>query len=650
MLDLSDTTLAGLLSRSGVTLFEWRVTNSMPLTAVGEGLVKLLGRQPLELLESGSSLRDLIHPDDQSHFESELWLGIGNDSTQVEHSAMRLRNSENGWTWVSTVTALVRDEEGEIERCVSSVTDISESHNALACLRESRDRLELVIEGTNLGIWDWNPQDDSVVFNATWAQLLGYELEEIEPSLEAWKSRVHPDDLESCYENLGKHIRGEVEFYQDVHRMRHKHGHWVHILDRGKIVERDENGNPIRFTGTHTDITPQRTAEMEATRANRAKSAFLARMSHEIRTPLNGVLGVLDILQDTRVDEEQDNYLQLIRGCGEHLLETINDVLDLSKIEAGEMRTEQCSFDVYQVLERVIELHKQILGEGDVAIHLEINEQVPQLIKADMHKLRQIIGNLMSNAVKFTREGKIEIRADFDRGSSNTGSLTIELEDTGMGIEDTSKIWDSFQQSDESITRTHGGTGLGLTICRELTAMLEGQISVTSQLGRGTCFRLQLPVEVVQQEDQARSNEEFLVSVPEKATPLRALIAEDNPVNLLVARRALEKLGLSVTMVTNGQLALEACKSEPFDVVFLDIHMPIMDGVDAAVAIRAASSSWACPYLVALSADVFMENQERCKLAGIQGFIYKPFDPLSLKNLLDEVRRTQVQEQPQARP
>ena len=628
--------IEGLLARSGIAVVEWRNEPGWPLERVSDGAERLLGAPAAELLARGS-YGELIHPDDLDRLAAELWLATTTSESHVSHGAHRLRQQDGDWVWVAAHSDLERDAGGRVIKGFTVLSDSSENQEAMARLEQSRERLKLVIEGTHLGIWDWNPQTDEVVFNATWAEMLGYSFDEIKPSLETWKSRVHPEDLAACYEDLGRHMRGEVELYENVHRMRHKAGHWVYILDRGKVVERDLDGNPTRFTGTHTDITLQKVAELEARRATEAKSAFLARMSHEIRTPLNGVLGVLEVLEDTSLDAEQRRYVELIRGSGELLLETINDVLDISKIEAGEMTVEQRVFGLRETLGQIVEMYEHCSAEKDVTVSLSVDEAVPEWIESDPHKVRQIVNNLLSNAVKFTDAGSIEVRARMTRELEAGHDLIVEVADTGKGIENVEPIWECFKQEDESITRTHGGTGLGLTICRELASLLGGTISAESEPGKGTTFSLRIPVGIDVEPADPGSNRS-LDAGPVDRRCLRALVAEDNPVNQLVAKAALERLGVTTTIVGNGKLAVEACARADFDVVFLDIHMPVMDGFEAARRIRSAAAPARAPVLVTMSADV-RENRERHELAGIRTSLHKPIRRGVLRRLLEELRQ-----------
>ena len=492
-------------------------------------------------------------------------------------------------------------------------------------------RLELVVEGTRLGMWDWNPQTNEVIFNDIWAEMLGYSLDEITPSLEEWESRVHPDDLADCYADITAHMEGKTPFYQNVHRMKHRDGHWVYILDRGQIVEVDDEGRPIRFTGTHTDITAQKEAELEAIRASKAKSLFLANMSHEIRTPLNGILGILQILEDTELDDQQTSYLDVLRDSGEGLLTVINDILDFSKVEAGKMAVESSPFDLRKALRLVHNLYReQALGKG-LVYDLSVDANVPEVVVADSQRFKQVLMNLLSNAVKFTKSGSVTLSVTSETKSARQHDLVVAVKDTGKGIEDTSIIWNSFDQEDGTISSEYGGTGLGLAICRSLVELMEGKVEVESEPGAGSVFTVRLPVEEGELEQPSAPTQE-------RETPpasVDVLVAEDNPVNQMIIRTLIQKHGADVTVVEDGLEAVEAQKEHAYDLVFMDIHMPNMNGVDATKAIRGSDGPQ--PVIYAVSADAVEERLEACLSAGMDGYITKLYNAEEISNVLRKV-------------
>ena len=506
---------------------------------------------------------------------------------------------------------------------------------------QQRERLELVVEGTRLGMWDWNPQSGDVIFNDIWAEMLGYHISEIKQSITEWESRVHPADLEGCYKDITAHIEGKTEFYENVHRMKHRDGHWVFILDRGKIVEKDHEGRPIRFTGTHTDITRQKEAEIRALDAMNAKSRFIANMSHEIRTPLNGILGLLQLLSETSLDEQQLEWVNVMMECGDGLLTVINDILDLSKVETGKITVEPRPTDLEKTFHLVFDLFQERAQQKKIDYQLELSASMPAVVVVDDQRIKQIVINLISNAIKFTRKGRVQVRVDTKIQPDEREWLIVEVKDTGKGIENPDCIWDRFSQEDSSISREFGGTGLGLSICKSFASLMNGTIDVESEPGQGSTFTLKVPF--VRYIKEACTDTD---DVLEEAViiPVNILVAEDNQVNQMVIRQVLINLGMNPTLVSNGIEAVEACENEAFDIVFMDLHMPKMDGLEAAQLITTRPSVMGSPKIIALTADAMPENRDRFRACGVSDFVFKPFKINEIVDVLVHATRKEVNE------
>ncbi len=487
-----------------------------------------------------------------------------------------------------------------------------------------RRRLELVLEGTRLGMWDWNPTTNEVVFDERWAEMLGYSLAEVEPTLESWSSRVHPDDLEQVFADIQAHMDGRTPFYENVHRMRHKDGRWVHILDRGRIAERDAEGRPTRFTGTHTDISAQRDAELRALELARGRTRFLATMSHELRTPLHGILGLLETLDPDGLGPAQRDTVALIRRVGEGLVTVVNDVLDFAKASEGALRLSPEPFDLPEVLGEVAALYRERLRPG-VTLALDFDPGLGRWAFGDGHRLRQVLSNLASNAAKFTATGSVTLSARRD------GDIVrFEVRDTGPGIADTSRLFRPYEQTSGDTARLYGGTGLGLAIVKHLVELAGGVVSVESAPGAGATFTVELPLPVVS------APREEPASAPDSLPPLSVLVADDNPVNRRVLERILRRAGVSVESVSDGRAALDAVCREGarFDALLLDLYMPLLDG-DAAL--RELRARGVATPAVAVSADALHEFRERCQEAGFAGFLTKPFKKADLFSTLRRV-------------
>jgi len=358
-----------------------------------------------------------------------------------------------------------------------------------------------------------------------------------------------------------------------------------------------------------------------------AKDQFLATMSHEIRTPMNGVLNVNRLLSDTYLDEEQRLLVDTAIHSGEALLAVLNDVLDFSRIESGEVVLEQVRFDLHRVIEDVVRLLGTSAEDRGVKVHERIGPMVPRFVTGDPTRVRQVLTNLVSNAVKFTHRGHVWIRADRLHGDG----IVIEVEDTGIGIppEHLPRLFDAFTQADTSTTRKYGGTGLGLSISKRLCTMMGGDITVESAFGEGSTFRVQLPLPAAEPPSIVADPDEG----PDVAG-LRVLLAEDNAVNRLVMLRVLEPMGVCTRVVEDGRFVVDALRDDPVDVILMDLHMPEVDGLDATRAVRALPEPLCHVPIVALTASALDTDRQRCLEAGMDDHLAKPVHPQDLARTL----------------
>jgi PAS domain S-box-containing protein len=461
--------------------------------------------------------------------------------------------------------------------------------HALNSFKETSNQLALVIDSTAAGIWDWQVQTGEVVFNERWAEIIGYTLDELSPiNIDTWMTHSNPDDLKRSTELLEQHWSGKTSRYIFEARMRHKEGHWVWVLDSGKVVEWHEDGKPKRMIGTHQDISKRKNNEqmlIEATekakQAAVAKSEFLASMSHEIRTPMNGVLGMLGLVIDTDLNDEQQHRVNIAMGSAKSLLNLINDILDFSKADAGKIELENIDFNLRSMLGDLSESMGLQVQVKNLELILDVTNIEESMVKGDPSRLRQIISNIVSNATKFTSKGEIVIQAELlPNEDSSSWRLNCNISDTGLGIpnDKISSLFDSFSQVDSSTTRKFGGTGLGLAIVKKLCNLMNGDISVTSELGKGSCFNFYLTLQ--------KSNKSQLVMPQVDMKDLKLLVVDDNKTNREVLRGQLEHWGITIFEAHNAQQALSLCESQfndslpLFDIALIDMQMPYMDGAE----------------------------------------------------------------------
>ena len=452
--------------------------------------------------------------------------------------------------------------------------------------------------------------------------------------------RIHPDDLGEATANLKRVAADELMGWNQDLRILASDGEYRWMQLRARLLETNQERTLL---GTLTDIRERKEMEEElraamekAEASNKAKSEFLANMSHEIRTPLNGVLGMAQALEADELSEAQSKKVRIILDSGKALTGVLNDVLDLSKIEAGKLDISPVPGDLLHTMKRVRQLFQTTAEEKGLVLSARHAPDFPERLTYDPVRVRQCVANLLSNAVKFTARGKVELAISSEEVGEGACMVKIEVIDTGIGMtqEVQDKLFAAFTQADGAITRSFGGTGLGLAISRQLARMMGGDIVVSSVPGTGSTFTLTFRAEIaeVQAEPEARAD------APAKKEPSsgmrgkRVLLTDDNAVNRQVIQLFMAPMGCSVVEATNGKEALDALAKQGFDIVLLDVHMPVMDGTETIRRIRNGPAAWKDIPVIALTADAMSGDREKYLSMGMTDYVSKPVDQRELSS------------------
>ncbi len=586
-------------------------------------------------LEGQAVLISVIHDiSKQRSMQEDLWHYQSQLEKMVDRQTEKLTKSHR-----VTVSILVG---GILILCVLLfllMNALRQQKSAKKLAQYEHERLNEIIWSTNIGTWEWTIPTGEVKINKRFAEMLGYTVEEMEPiSIDTWLSNTQPDDLEIARGLINETFSRKRNYYETEFRMLHKDGGFVWVSSKGNVVEWAKDGQPYRMSGTHTDITERKKMDEEfakakriAEEANHAKSEFLATMSHELRTPMMGIRGVLDLLRhNDKIVKLEGGLLDDLDVSSQSLMTLLDDILDLSKIEAGQLQLDVNAWEPAKIIENTVSLFRPMALKKDIDISTNAHEHLGYWCKTDDIRLRQVLSNLISNAVKFTESGSVNVDLDVELGEESD-RLIIQIKDTGLGIpvDQQRNIFSRFVQADQSTTRKFGGTGLGLAIAKELTEMMGGNLRVKSKPGEGSVFTASLPVMWAEkpEETSVKSN---------SIQPLKILLAEDNLINQKVVSSMLERNGHAVSVVGDGRQAVDTCRLHEFDVILMDILMPEMDGMEATRRIRRGDGPNKDKPIVAFTADAIKEHREMFTLAGISGIVIKP---VKYEVLIEEISK-----------
>lgn len=582
----------------------------------------------------GKHFFNFIHPEDEKKAEK-LFKTIKEVQKKTDVVVVRCKTTNNQYKFLEILITLIFDDKNQIAGASGTLHDISDRVKAEQTIYKSEQKFRLFFE---------NSSDPHMLFdknglvecnNATLDLLAADSKEQIlNQNLSALAPEFQPDGMRSSEKAL---MMDELARQNGFHRF-----DWIHQSFEGKLIPVEVSltymrleSEPMILSVWH-DLTERKNfekqliaAKEQAESASSAKARFLSTMSHEIRTPMNAVIGITHLLLEDNPKKTQIPNLKTLQFSAENLLVLINDILDFSKIEAGKIELENIDFSLFELLNSVRHSLAYKTQEKGLKLLIRKDEMLPNFIKGDPTRLAQVLTNLMSNAVKFTEKGSVTIDIDVASETAQKIAINFTVSDTGIGISKNKIdiIFDSFSQANTKITRKYGGTGLGLSITKRLLEIQGSEIHVESKEGKGTSFyfKLEFDKSFHQKSKPVSDIENNLPFISLKGT--KVLIVEDNAINVLVASQFLKKWDVAYEVAENGQIAIEKVQEQNFDIVLMDLQMPVMDGYEATKAIRAMGGKMETLPIIAITASVMMQVRDEVLNAGMDDYISKPFNP-----------------------
>lgn len=596
---------------------------------------QMLGYEDAEFPNQPDEWMSRIHPEDlhlvmktdQRYFYEQL------ASHQIEY---RIRHKDGHYIWVLDRGMVVSRTPGGLPgRIIGTHSDITERKLAEQAISIREEKYRNILANMNLGLLEVDNNEAIQYANQSFCEMSGYTLDEMMgmeaktlfPTSSATQTLEQKNDLRKkgisdAYELTVKNKKGELR--------------WWLISGAPRY---NDSGELMGSIGIHLDITERKKLELELNEARevaeqsvRAKEAFLANMSHEIRTPMNAIIGMGRQLEKTEMLQQQRFYLNTITTAADHLLVVINDILDISKIEAGKLELEKLGFDPQEVVNHVVRIMQPRAEEKGLELTLNFDNDIAHVLMGDPHRINQVLLNMISNAVKFTEKGGVTLSCKLQRQAKNNQVLEFSIRDTGIGISEEylDHVFEKFTQEDRTTARKYGGTGLGMAITKELVELMDGQVKVYSKKDVGTEILISIPFETGTSTDLPQAKTDFTDSSSLKGK--RILLAEDNEVNRLVAITVLDEYGVITTEAKNGAEAVKALKTGTYDLVLMDVQMPVMNGLEATEVIR-KELKLDIP-IIALTANAIKGDSDRCLAAGMNDFVSKPFEENDLINAI----------------
>ena len=618
---------AQLDSVAASALHSMRLTrvNAAMLNHYGAKAEDLLGRTPADFFAEDSEKGQAI-------FRELIEEGIA-------HAVTREKSLEGHYLTIEADYSFEYDPEGRVTGCFRIQRDITQRAEIESTLRANDERFKNILRSVDTVAVQGYGMDGIVHYwNDASAKLYGYT------SAEALGRNlldliIPPEAKDAVSAEIQKMDETGESIPSSELVLQRKDGSLIPVFSSHVLVE--VPGRPREFFCLDVDLTRRKEVEdalrlsmQEAQSASRAKSEFLGTMSHELRTPMNGVLGMLELLEMTTLDAEQLSCTSVIRSSSEALIEIMSDILEFSQAEAGKIRLERAILDPRKLLETLLANFSPQASAKGLKLRAELDERLPNSVMGDAKRLRQVLTHLIGNAIKFTEAGEVMVKAKVKSVEEDKSELSFEVEDTGPGLSASMKdsVFEQFTQVDGSMTRKHGGVGLGLAIAKQMVELMGGSIKVESELGRGACFSFTVKFNEPNSRELG-SDSSGPATAPPPIAGQRLLLVEDNSINQKVIIGQLGGSDFNVDAVSNGQEALEALERSEYDLILMDLQMPVMDGWTAARAIREreeAAGLPRCP-IIALSAHVMEKDRKACLAAGMDGHLSKPIRSGPLK-------------------
>lgn len=534
--------------------------------------------------------------------------------------------------WVNQIASLVYNEYKGTDEFIVVARDITEKKNINQILKNSEEKYRGIIENLELGLLEVNLNGLIIKAYPQFCEMTGYS----EPELlgkNAQQFLLHPASINVMQEEIRKRKNGIPGVYEV--QIKHKQGHYIWGIISGAPFY-DINGAHIGSIGIHLDISKQKKVEQElkvakevAEASVKSKELFLANMSHEIRTPMNAIIGLGNLLKETGLTKNQYKYVSTINTSSQNLLTIINDILDFTKIEAGKLEMESIPFDIAYSIEKTIEVFEPIAKEKNLTFNYSIDKMLRREVLGDPTRLNQVLINLLGNAFKFTQSGAVNLTVELTEKTKTNYTVKFSVKDSGIGIssKNLETIFDSFTQAESSTARLYGGTGLGLAICHQLIKLMGGHLKVSSEIGIGTEFIFNVRFQILKTHTMVNNVPNITLD-----KGLKVLLVEDNKVNQFLAQTILNQWSCEIDCAENGLIAIEKVKETTYDIVLMDIRMPVMNGEEATVIIRKELNI--LTPIIALTANAIKGDKEKYLALGMNGYISKPFNKENLKEVL----------------